>query len=93
LGGGRPAGTQPPAGGDDGPRLTRREAEIVELVAQGLSNKQGADRLVISTRTVESHVQNVLTKFSFTSRAQIATWYARRPDSGASPADPTGEPG
>jgi predicted ATPase/DNA-binding CsgD family transcriptional regulator len=62
----------------NGPRLTRRQVEIAELVAQGLSNKQIADRLVISQRTVETHVENILAKFSFTSRAQVVAWYAQR---------------
>ena len=62
----------------NGPRLTRRQAEIAELVAQGLSNKQIADRLVISQRTVETHVENILAKFWFTSRVQVAAWYTQR---------------
>jgi len=56
--------------------LTRREGEISGLVAEGLSNKEIAERLVISPRTVETHVQNVLTKLGFTSRAQIAGLFA-----------------
>ncbi|GAB3582901.1 LuxR family transcriptional regulator [Amycolatopsis endophytica] len=54
--------------------LTRREREIAELVAEGLSNKQIAGRLVIAQRTAETHVENILTKLGFTSRAQIAAW-------------------
>ncbi|NIH84175.1 ATP-binding protein [Amycolatopsis granulosa] len=54
--------------------LTRREREIAELVADGLSNKQIAARLVIAQRTAETHVENILTKLGFTSRAQIAAW-------------------
>ena len=52
--------------------LTRREGEIAELVAQGLSNREIASRLVIAQRTVEGHVEHILAKFGFTSRAQIA---------------------
>jgi predicted ATPase/DNA-binding CsgD family transcriptional regulator len=52
--------------------LTQRQKEICELVADGLTNKEIAAKLVISLRTAESHVQHVLTKFGFTSRAQIA---------------------
>jgi len=63
---------------DDRPRLTRRESEVAALVAEGLTNKQIAAQLVISQRTAESHVENILSKFGFTSRAQIATWYAQQ---------------
>ncbi|MDP1818850.1 MAG: AAA family ATPase [Acidimicrobiales bacterium] len=54
--------------------LTPRETEVVGLVAQGQSNRDIAGVLVVSERTVESHVQNILTKLGFTSRTQIATW-------------------
>jgi len=54
--------------------LTPREREVAELVAQGLSNKQIATRLVLSQRTAESHVENILRKLGFTTRTQIATW-------------------
>ncbi|GGO97167.1 ATP-binding protein [Wenjunlia tyrosinilytica] len=56
--------------------LTRREREIAELVAQGMSNKEIAARLVIAQRTAESHVEHILTKLGFTSRTQIAGWAA-----------------
>ncbi len=63
--------------------LTRREREISELVAEGLSNKNIAERLVISTRTAETHVQNVLLKLGFTSRTQIVRLFAaQEPTSG-----------
>jgi DNA-binding NarL/FixJ family response regulator len=54
--------------------LTRREREIATLVAEGLSNKEIADRLVIAKRTAETHVENILSKLGFTSRVQIAMW-------------------
>jgi predicted ATPase/DNA-binding CsgD family transcriptional regulator len=54
--------------------LTRRQREIAELVADGLSNREIAARLVISQRTAETHVENILTKLGFNSRAQIASW-------------------
>lgn len=54
--------------------LTRRERQIAELVADGLSNKEIALRLVISPRTAESHVEHILNKLGFNSRAQIAAW-------------------
>jgi DNA-binding NarL/FixJ family response regulator len=56
--------------------LTGRERQIAGLVAQGLTNKQIADQLVLSTRTVETHVQNILAKTGFTTRSQVAAWYA-----------------
>ena len=54
--------------------LTKREQEIAALVAEGLSNKDIAARLIISQRTAEAHVEHILTKLGFTSRTQIATW-------------------
>src|SRR5690606_25087129 len=54
--------------------LTKRERQVADLVAQGLSNKQIAAKLVISQRTAQSLVEHILTKLGFTSRAQIAAW-------------------
>nr|WP_218681017.1 protein kinase [Rhodococcus qingshengii] len=59
-------------------RLTKREQQVADLVAQGLTNKAIASRLVISQRTAQGHVEHILTKFGFTSRAQIAAWVAER---------------
>jgi non-specific serine/threonine protein kinase len=60
---------------DAGPSpLTRREEQIAALLADGLSNKDIADHLTISQRTAETHVANILTKLSCTSRAQVAVW-------------------
>jgi predicted ATPase/DNA-binding CsgD family transcriptional regulator len=58
--------------------LTRREQEIAELVALGMSNKDIAATLVIGRRTVETHVENILVKLGFTSRTQVASWVAGR---------------
>ncbi|QSR24158.1 LuxR family transcriptional regulator [Nocardioides aromaticivorans] len=58
--------------------LTRRELEVAQLVAQGLSNKAIAETMVVSTRTVESHVRHILTKLGFRSRAQVAAWIAEQ---------------
>lgn len=60
--------------------LTRREREIASLVAQGRTNKEIAESLVIAQRTVEGHVQHILTKLDFSSRAQIAGWIAGQRD-------------
>ena len=54
--------------------LSPREEEVAALVSQGLSNREIAERLVISDRTVESHVQSALNKLGFRTRAQIAGW-------------------
>jgi DNA-binding NarL/FixJ family response regulator len=54
--------------------LTERECEVVALVAQGKSNREIANELVLSRRTVEKHVGNILSKLGFTSRAQIVRW-------------------
>lgn len=59
--------------------LTRREFEVATLIAQGLSNKDIAARLVISRRTAEGHVEHLLTKLGFTTRTQIAVWITERP--------------
>ncbi|MCA2229990.1 ATP-binding protein [Nonomuraea aurantiaca] len=55
--------------------LTRRELQVAGLVAEGLSNKEIASRLTVSQRTAEGHVNHILTKLGFNSRAQIAAWY------------------
>jgi non-specific serine/threonine protein kinase len=57
-----------------GPRLTRRETEVAELVARGLSNREIAQALTIAERTATSHLEHVLNKLGFHSRSQIATW-------------------
>ncbi|MFD6357657.1 protein kinase domain-containing protein [Nocardia tengchongensis] len=56
--------------------LTARERQVATLVAEGLTNKAIADRLVVSPRTAQGHVEHILSKLGFTSRAQIAAWAA-----------------
>jgi predicted ATPase/DNA-binding CsgD family transcriptional regulator len=63
-----------------GELLTRREEQIAALVAEGLTNKDIATRLVISQRTAESHIEHILAKLGFTARAQIAGWVSGRRD-------------
>ncbi|NKS54206.1 protein kinase [Rhodococcus hoagii] len=58
--------------------LTRRERQVAELVAKGLTNQGIATKLVISRRTVEGHVEHILTKLGFTSRTQIAAWISEK---------------
>jgi len=57
-------------------QLTAREREVAALVAAGLSNKEIAEKLVISERTAEGHVERILGKLGFRSRSQIASWQA-----------------
>lgn len=66
--------TAGPAADAPQPKLTRREKEVAHLVADGLTNKEIATRLVISPRTVDAHVDHILTKLGFRSRTQIARW-------------------
>ena len=56
--------------------LTRREREVAGCIARGLSNRQIAAELVISTGTTERHVANILSKLAMRSRSQIAAWAA-----------------
>jgi len=58
-------------------RLTPREREIATLVSGGSSNREIATALVLSERTIETHVQNILAKLGFHSRTQIASWAVR----------------
>jgi len=60
--------------------LTRREREIAGLVAEGMSNRQIAAKLVIAQRTAEAHVEHMLSKLGFTARTQIAAWVAEHRD-------------
>lgn len=73
--------------GDDGgaapntpePRsLTRRERQVAALVGKGMSNRDIAAQLVLSHRTVEGHVEHILAKLGFRSRAEIAVWATTR---------------
>jgi DNA-binding CsgD family transcriptional regulator/sugar lactone lactonase YvrE len=56
------------------PKLTRREREVANLVAQGLTNREIASRLFISERTAESHVEQLRSKLGVRSRSQVAAW-------------------
>ncbi|UIX34744.1 LuxR C-terminal-related transcriptional regulator [Streptomyces sp. GQFP] len=72
-----PARTAPPAPPDTG--LTRREWEVAALIALGMTNRQIAERLVISRRTAEGHVGRVLAKLGFAARSQVAAWFSGPP--------------
>jgi non-specific serine/threonine protein kinase len=58
--------------------LTRRESEVARLIAKGLSNREIAAALVVTERTVEGHVSNILAKLGFRSRAQVTAWVVER---------------
>ncbi|WP_281374037.1 helix-turn-helix transcriptional regulator [Mycobacterium vicinigordonae] len=55
-------------------RLTPREIEVATLVARGMTNREIGVQLVLSSRTIDSHVQHILTKLGFNGRSQIAGW-------------------
>ncbi|MGW6454353.1 ATP-binding protein [Streptomyces sp. NPDC055078] len=56
--------------------LTRREVEVAALIAEGMSNREIASKLIVSQRTVDTHVDHILRKLGFSSRTQVAAWVA-----------------
>ena len=70
----RLAAGPPSTPGEPAPRLTERETEILRLVAKGLPYKQIAERLFLSHRTVQNHVQNTLTKLQLHNRVQLVRY-------------------
>jgi DNA-binding NarL/FixJ family response regulator len=64
-------GPASPGPAPDGPRLTGRETEVLRLVASGLTSRQVANRLVLSRRTVENHVQRVMGKLQLHNRVEL----------------------
>jgi len=58
--------------------LTKREHQIAELLAAGLTNEGIASKLVIAKRTVDTHVEHILVKLGFNSRTQVAVWVSER---------------
>ncbi|WP_175412343.1 response regulator transcription factor [Streptomyces sp. TRM64462] len=73
-----PAPTAPGQDDSGTPRLTDRETEVLRLVAKGLSYKQIAERLVISHRTVQNHVQNTLGKLQLHNRVELVRYAIER---------------
>ncbi|RZS37659.1 LuxR family two component transcriptional regulator [Herbihabitans rhizosphaerae] len=63
-----------PEGDEQAPKLTDRETEVLRLVAKGLTARQIADKLVLSHRTVENHVQNTLRKLQLHNRVELARY-------------------
>ena len=62
----------------DGVKMTPREREVIDLIAEGLSNKAIGKQLHISVHTVKSHLRNVMDKLTLNSRLQIATYVHKR---------------
>lgn len=60
-------------------RMTKREREVIALIAEGMSNKQIAEELDLSTYTVKSHIHNILEKLALQSRLQIASHFRYTP--------------
>jgi DNA-binding NarL/FixJ family response regulator len=85
----RLAGTHSSWGPGGGPRLTWREREAVQLVAEGLSNKAIASRLGVSVRTVEGHLNHVFTKLGVESRTELVRYVLTQ---GLITSTPSGEP-
>lgn len=66
-----------PASATNSVKLTRRECEVVEMIAEGRSNREIAATLVLSERTVEGHIANIFGKLDVGSRSQVAAWHVR----------------
>ena len=69
----------PPVKSAPDPELTNRQLEIARLIAEDLTNRQIADRLFLSERTVETHITNILNKLGLNSRVQLSRWIAEVP--------------
>ncbi|PIP77471.1 MAG: hypothetical protein COW85_08750 [Ignavibacteria bacterium CG22_combo_CG10-13_8_21_14_all_37_15] len=69
-------------------RMTKRERQVIELIADGFANKEIAQKLHLSTYTVKSHVHNILEKLSLHTRVQVAN-YAHISDSYKTAGDTT----
>lgn len=70
------------------PALSRREREVAALVADGLTNREIAERLFISERTADGHLEHIREKLAVNSRAQVAAWFVAQSQAG--PAAVTG---
>jgi DNA-binding NarL/FixJ family response regulator len=75
----RSLGAKGRAGPRSGALLSRRETDVLHLLAEGLSNREIAERLFISPKTAEHHVSRILGKLDVKTRAEAAAWAARNP--------------
>jgi DNA-binding NarL/FixJ family response regulator len=78
LGEYRRLAAEPAGPGGGAPVLTKRETDVLRLVAKGLSYKQIAERLTLSHRTVQNHVQNTLNKLHLHNRVELARYAIER---------------
>jgi len=62
--------------------LTEREYQVAQLVAEGATNRELAERLVISPKTASAHIEHILAKLQMSRRAEIAAWVSRGRSSG-----------
>ena len=67
----------PPTGARPGGTLTPREAQVSELITEGLTSQEIATRLGIAKRTADAHAEHIMTKLGVRSRAQVAAWVER----------------
>ena len=74
------------------PKLSRREREVAQLVAEGLTSREIAQKLFISERTAEGHVEQIRNKLGFRSRAQVAAWFAAETSTAPAPTAPEPAP-
>jgi non-specific serine/threonine protein kinase len=88
----------PPARTEAGPALSPREREVTALIARGLSNREISAALVITEKTVGSHVEHIMTKLGLRSRTRVAVWAIEHgmrvaPDPATSGNSPDARPG
>jgi DNA-binding NarL/FixJ family response regulator len=69
---------QPPASTQTMPELTERETEVLALVSQGLSNREIAEKLVISEKTVKTHISSLLGKLGQSDRTRLALYAIKK---------------
>ncbi len=62
---------------DEASLLSPRERDVAQLVAAGSSNREIADALVVSVKTVETHIQHIFRKLNVKARSEVAVWAAR----------------